>query len=426
MGLETKFPKERFEAAFLENRYRLTRYLAEGGFGAVFAANQEVMGHYVRQVAIKITKTTLITPEQAGDILADAIILARVIDEIQGSEAKRFLVRVYDMGVLKNFDQRGFIVMEFVAGRSLQDMMRVYPRMPKDMCLRYIRQICTGLSAMHNLEQPVIHRDLKPDNILLTKADEVRIVDFGLAARIERLYGYVAGAAGTEGYMSPETSIRGESNCASDVYSLGVMMYEMLTGEHPFKHLVPPPRLSEEEKRQWLFREKERNIPKAPSALNNTVGDLDGVILRCLRFRDYERYPNATELLKALDPLASNAKVSERERLFAEGVEAYERKQWLPAEQAFRKALELQPQPDDELQFKSRYHLALSLLEQQNEPPAIEQIHKAEDLNDEKCFLTTRQDRAKFYGRIAEICERNQSYLMARKYRNSEQKELSS
>jgi serine/threonine-protein kinase len=426
MGLETKFPKQRFEAVFLENRYRFTRYLAEGGFGAVFAANQEVMGHYVRQVAVKITKATSITPEQAGDILADAIILARVIDEIQGSEAKRFLVRVYDMGVLKNFEQRGFIVMEFVAGRSLQDMMRVYPRMPKDMCLRYIRQICTGLSAMHNLEQPVIHRDLKPDNILLTKSDEVRIVDFGLAARIERLYGYVPGAAGTEGYMSPETSIRSESNCASDVYSLGVMMYEMLTGEHPFKHLVAPPRLSEEEKRQWLFKEKERNIPKAPSALNNTVGDLDGVILRCLRFKDYERYPNATELLKALDPLAGNDKVSERERLFAAGLESYERKQWLPAEQAFRKALDLQPQPDDELQFKSRYHLALILLEQKNEPFAIEQIRKAEDLNDVKCFLTTRQERAKFYGRIAEICERNQSYLMARKYRNSEQKELSS
>ena len=422
MGLEEKFPKERFEQAFLENRYRLTRYLAEGGFGAVFAANQEVMGHYVRQVAVKITKTTSITPDQAGEILADAIILARVIDEIQSSDAKRFLVRVYDMGVLEQQQQRGFIVMEFVAGRTLHEMMDLYPRMPRDMCLRYIRQICTGLSALHSLEQPVIHRDLKPENILLTKSDEVRIVDFGLAARIERLYGYVEGAVGTEGYMSPETSIRHESNCASDVYSVGVIMYEMLTGEHPFKHLIPPPRLNEEQRRQWLFKEKERNSPRPPSALNNTVGDLDSVILRCLRFYDYERYPNATELLNALDQPVE--KISKRERLLTEGLELGKRQQWGQAERAFRTALELQPQPDDELQFKLRHSLALALLEQRNEPSAIEQIRRAEDLNEVKCFLTTKKQRADFYRSIADVCERNQNSLMALKYRNIEKREL--
>jgi len=421
MGLEGKFPKERFETAFLENRYRLTKYLAEGGFGAVFAANQEVMGHYVRQVAIKITKATFVTPNQAGEILADAIILARVIDEIQGSEAKRFLVRVYDMGVLKQHEQRGFIVMEFVSGRSLQYRMKHYPRMPKDMCLRYMRQICTGLSAMHSLEEPVIHRDLKPENVLLTKSDEVRIVDFGLAARIENLYGYVEGAAGTEGYMSPETSIRQESNCASDVYSLGVMMYEMLTGEHPFKHLIPPPRLSEEQRRQWLFKEKQRNSPKPPSRLNNTVGDLDSVIMRCLHFNDYERYPNATELLKALDQ--PDNKIPKRERLLTEGLELGKRKEWTQAEQAFRVALGFQPQPDDEVQFRLRHHLALALLEQRNEPSAIEQIRKAEDLNEVKCFLTTKKQRAEFYRSIAEICERNQNALMALKYQNLEKRE---
>ncbi len=424
MSLEGKFPKERFENAFLENRYRLTRYLAEGGFGAVFAADQEVMGHYVRQVAVKITKTTSITPDQAGEILADAIILARVMDEIQSSDAKRFLVRVYDMGILEQKEKRGFIVMEFVAGRTLHDAMRIYRRMPKDTCLRYIRQICTGLSALHSLEQPVIHRDLKPENILLTKSDEVRIVDFGLAARIERIYGYVEGAAGTEGYMSPETSIRHESNCASDVYSLGVMMYEMLTGEHPFKHLIPPPRLNEEQRRQWLFKEKERNSPPPPSLLNNTVGDLDTVIMRCLRFHDYERYPNAAELLKALDQPVD--KTSKRERLLAEGLELSKQKQWAQAERAFRTALESQPQPDDEVQFQLRQSLALALLEQRNEPSAIEQIRMAEDLNDMKCFLTTKKQRAEFYRSIADVCERNKNNLMALKYRNIEKRELSS
>jgi eukaryotic-like serine/threonine-protein kinase len=415
--------KEAFQGVLLENRYRLTNYLAEGGFGAVFRADQEVLGHFVRRVAVKITKATGITMTQAGEILADAMILARVIDEIQDSAAKVFLVRIYDMGVLAEHQRRGFIVMEYIQGMSLATKLEHFKRLPKDTCLRYIRQICTGLAAMHNLEQPVIHRDLKPDNVLLTDSDEVRIVDFGLAARIERMHGYVEGAAGTEGYMSPETSVRSESSCASDVYSVGVMMYEMLTGVHPFKHLIPPPRLNEEQERQWIFEEKSRNNPPQPSRLNNTVDEgLDSVVMRCLKFNDYERYPNAAELLKALDKKGPEPP---QKRLLAEGAELMQQKQWIQATGKFRKALEIQPQLKDETQFKLHYRLALALLEQRIWTDAIEQIRKAEDLDTIKCFLTTKKQRAEFYRAIAETCERNGHVVMARKYRNLEKQELS-
>lgn len=415
--------KETFEGKTLENRYRLTKYLAEGGFGAVFAADQEVLGHHVRQVAVKITKATGITAAQAGEILADAIILARVIDEIQDSQAKRFLVRVYDMGVLKGYERRGFIVMEFVSGISLATKMKRFKRMPEDMCLHYIRQICIGLAAMHNLEQPVIHRDLKPDNVLLTKADEVRIVDFGLAARIERIRGYVEGTAGTEGYMAPETSIRAESSCASDVYSIGVMMYEMLTDVHPFKHLIPPPRLSEEERRRWIFEHKRVNSPPPPSRYNNTISKkLDDITMRCIKFSDYERYPNATELLKAIEQPKEDD--SQRKHLLAKGLEFEQKQQWAQAEGAFYTALKIHPQPDDEVQFKLQYHLALVLLEQRSWSQAIKHIRKAKHLNEVKCFLTTRKQRAEFYHGIADACERNGNTLMAREYWNLRDREM--
>ena len=423
MGSTDKFPKDSFEGAYIENRYRLNKYLGEGGFGAVFLASQEVLGHKIRQVAIKITKTTEITASQAGDILKEAIILARVLDEIQDNEAKRYLVRIYDMGVLEQRMRRGFIVMEFVPGMSLRTKMEHFKRMPIDMCLRYTQQMCTSLAALHNLEEPVIHRDLKPDNVQLTMNDEVRILDFGLAARVERAFGYVEGAAGTEGYMSPETSIRQESSCASDVYSIGVMMYEMLTGNHPFAHLLPPPRYNEEQRREWIYREKERNVPKPPSALNNTVGNLDAVIMRCLEFKDYERYQNAAELLRDISNPTDTVSKPEREQLLEKGLQHEAYKRWAAAEKCYRSALSILPWLNDKVQFDLHHHLALVCIEQKKFPDAIGQIRQAEDLNEKKLFMTTKKQRAEFYGSIANACDRAQNEPMALKYRNLEKKE---
>jgi eukaryotic-like serine/threonine-protein kinase len=412
-----------FQGALVADRYRVTQFLGEGGFGAVFLAHHEVLGHHVRRVALKITKATGITAAQAGEVLGDAIMLARVIDEIEDGAAKRHLVRVYDMGVLKEHEHRGFIVMEYVSGSSLAEQMRLYQRLPEPTVVRYARQICTGLAAMHRLSPPVIHRDLKPDNVLLTHSDEVRIVDFGLAARIERACGYVEGAAGTDGYMAPETSILKVSNCASDVYSVGIMLYEMLTGVHPFAHLVPPPRLAEAQKREWICQQKQHNLPAPPSHRNNTIGPwLDRIVMRCLQYTEFQRYPSAAELLFDL-ARGSGGGDSTRERLCAEGRAAAEAQRWAEAETAFAKALALQPQRTDELMFRITYELALTLLELRKWAPAIERIRAAEDLDDLKHFLTSKRERAGFYAAIAEVCARQGNPLMAHKYHSRAQGE---
>lgn len=417
-----------FEGVLLENRYRIDEYLAEGGFGAVFRAEQQVLGIPMRRVAVKITKATNITAAATKEILADAIILAQVMDEISDSDSRRYLVPIYDVGILPaEFDRRAFIVMEFVSGKPLRTKIERYKRMSQETCLRYIRQICLGLTALHNLPSPVVHRDLKPENVLLTKTDEVRIVDFGLAARIERELGYVAGAAGTEGYMSPETSIRLQSSCASDVYSLGVMMYEMLSGGHPFAHLIPPPNYAESAVREWLFREKERNAPQSLRAVNNTVEPwLNDVVMKCLEFRDYQRYQTAGQLLAALDSPrdAGDGGLDVREGLLTRGKTLCAAQQWEAAETALAQGVRVLPLQQDKTQFELHYQLALALLEQNKQPDAVEQIRKAEDLNDTKCFLTTKRELAEFYRGIAEACEHRNIVYMAVKYRNLEKKTM--
>lgn len=416
--------REFFQGKIIENRYWLNRYIAEGSFGAVFLGEQRILGQYVRRVAVKITKATNITEGDARDIFADAIILAGVIDEIQDSDAKRYLVRVYDMGILEDYNRRGFIVMEYIDGSSLKERMGGFGdrlnRMPESMALRYIKQICTGLAAMHELRDPVIHRDLKPDNILLTKVDEVRIVDFGLAAKAR---GRVPGVAGTAAYMAPETMFYGESHCASDVYSVGVIFYEMVTGIHPFNHLVPPAHLSGKRRDEWLFREKQRNRPRLPSDHNNTISaNIEEVILRCLKFEPRERYQNARELLKEF---SGDEEDSHQQELYDRGMKAKESGQWAQAEESFRDVLNIHPLPEDQLQFDARRNLVIAIIEQKHWNNAIEEIRQMERLLKKRPdFCKSKKKRAELWTEIANAYQRNGHVLLSRKYNNMSKMEI--
>jgi serine/threonine protein kinase len=196
--------------------------------------------------------------------------------------------------------------MEYVQGTNLaQQFESFHYRVPANLLLKWMRQICCALKGLHTLVPPLIHRDLKPDNILLGIDLNVRVVDFGLAARL--MYkGYVPGSIGPIKYMAPET-IKGESVPASDVYTIGLVMYEGLTGQLPFAHLIPPVDLPQTMHGDWLYRQMSTICPSKPSSLNNTVTpQLDAVVLRCLKFKiggPDGRFSDAGELLKALDHL---------------------------------------------------------------------------------------------------------------------------
>lgn len=285
--------------------YLLRDRIGEGGFGAVFAAEQRMLGVRVRKVAVKLSRRDGMSEETAREQFADALVLAGAMDEMIDAEALRHLVPVYDAGVADDLDGRAYLAMELVNGRSLEAEFRAYPRgLPAPLLLRWAREICVALRGIHTLVPPLVHRDLKPSNVLLSRpGSTVRLVDFGLAGRlIDR--GYVPGVAGTHTYMAPET-LRGQSVPASDLYTVGLLLYEGLTRRHPFGHLVPPAGMPAELHRDWLYDARRDCLAEPPSAHNNAVTPaVDALVLRCLETAPGRRFRTAAELLEALDEVS--------------------------------------------------------------------------------------------------------------------------
>ncbi len=220
------------------NRYRITGVIGEGGMGVVYVGEQQ-MGSTVRKVAVKTLHPHL---------SKDASVLKRFHREC-GTVAQLEhpnTIKVYDFGSTP--DGTLYIAMEFVAGRPLSDVLLSEGKLSSDRVVQILRQICGALDEAHQLG--IVHRDLKPDNIILTpragEQDFVKVLDFGIAARTES-----ADAAheqkltqqgtvlGTPPYMSPEQFTGKPLDRRSDVYSLGVMAYEMLTGKLPFDAETP-------------------------------------------------------------------------------------------------------------------------------------------------------------------------------------------
>jgi serine/threonine-protein kinase len=219
-------------------RYRVTGVLGEGGMGIVYVGEQQ-MGSTVRKVAIKTLHSHL---------SKDPSVLARFHREC-GTVAQLEhpnTIKFYDFGATE--DGTLYIAMEFVKGEPLSDALQNGGAMPPDRVVRILRQVCGALDEAHALG--IIHRDLKPDNIVLAETagqtDFVKVLDFGIAARSESAdaqkeqkltqQGMVLG---TPPYMSPEQFTGKALDGRSDVYSLGVMAYEMLTGKLPFEADTP-------------------------------------------------------------------------------------------------------------------------------------------------------------------------------------------
>ncbi|GHJ42014.1 serine/threonine-protein kinase [Streptomyces sp. TS71-3] len=296
----------------LVGRYELTRWLGGGAFGGVFEGRQLILGQPVRRVACKLSRRTGMTEESAAEIFADALRLAEALDGMTDAEARRHLVHVYDGGVAPSMASRAYLVMEYVPGDStLATWFGSLQPVPANQMFGWAGQACLALRGLHSLDPPLLHRDIKPDNVLLGSDRMVRLIDFGLAARLLTT-GAVPGVAGTLQYMAPETS-QGRSVPASDLYSLGVLLYEGLTGGHPFEHLKPPRDLPESMHGDWLHGEKRLAVPVPPSRLTNTVGqEADEVVLRCLEFEPERRFQSAVELLAALDSLRDGTSAARR------------------------------------------------------------------------------------------------------------------
>jgi serine/threonine-protein kinase len=199
---------------------------------------------------------------------------------------------VYDIGEI---DGHHFLSMEYIDGEDLKVLLRRIGRLPKDKGVQIAQQLCSGLAAAH--DRSVLHRDLKPANIMIDGHGQVRITDFGLAKLAEE--GAEREVAGTPAYMAPEQLTRGEATIQSDLYALGLILYELFTGKAVHQSSSLPE----------LIKAHEESSPSQPSSLVEDMDPaVDRVILRCLAKKPQERPKSARAVAAALpggDPLAA-------------------------------------------------------------------------------------------------------------------------
>src|SRR5579859_3532696 len=266
----------------LAGRYRIIALLGRGGMGEVYRADDLTLG---QAVALKFL------PEEAS---RDEALLERFRNEVRIARRVSHpnVCRVYDVGEI---DGQTYFTMEYVDGEDLASLLRRIGRLPQDKAVEIARQLCAGLAAAH--AKGVLHRDLKPANIMLDGRGQVVITDFGLAGFSDEIRGAEV-RSGTPAYMSPEQLAGKEVTSRSDIYALGLVLYEVFTGKRAFA-----------EKTVGALPGVPDRTPSRPSSV---VKDLDPivekVILRCLETDPAARPANALAVAAALpggDPLAA-------------------------------------------------------------------------------------------------------------------------
>jgi serine/threonine protein kinase len=222
--------------SLIDDRYRIEDELGRGGFGAVYRAKQVVLGTDLRDVALKLFHEGAVGPDNLLEKMNDAISLIGVLNQIDDSTVRQHFIDVYDLGATRGEKPQAFVAMELVRGGSLQRRLHCFGKFNVEQTRDYLIQITRAIGFMHTLPKPVLHRDLKPDNLLLVRhdaGDVVKVADFGLAGAMDGALA-VGHAAGALEYMAPEGFDWDTAVPASDVYSIGLIAYEMLFGEHPF------------------------------------------------------------------------------------------------------------------------------------------------------------------------------------------------
>ena len=297
----------------LRDTYEVERFIGEGAFAEVYRVKHRFLG---RQ-ALKLFKRSGMSIEDIHQMLGEAILLSKI--------GHPNIVRVFDANVLETQDaQRGYFTMEHVPGGSLRKFWQSHgdALVPVATALDLIKQVCRGIAVAHAESPPIIHRDIKPDNILVGYEAEglrARVSDFGLAKSVNPLT-LLATTAGTVSFKPPEAFLekKGDS-CASDVWAIGSTLYMLLTDRLP------------DGPRQPGAGSPESKLV-APSQSNPDVdARLDAIIAKTLQKAPAQRYQNARELLTALEewkptyaagPVRKKLQSSEPSKFSIEGAEA--------------------------------------------------------------------------------------------------------
>jgi len=277
----------------IDDRYTVEGVLGEGGMGLVYRGRHAVLG---RPVAVKVLRR---------EVSKDEVLVARFMREAQSASAigNEHIVDILDFGRLP--DGSTYFVMEYLDGRDLRDAIQDEAPMPVPTALHIAKQLCRALAAAH--AQGIVHRDIKPENIFLVARPGalpfVKVLDFGVAkagsSAMMRLT-KTGHLLGTPLYMSPEQCAGAVVDQRTDIYAIGVVLYEMLSG-------MPP--LNDESVVRLLYKQlHEQPIPL--SALDPPVPvppELEALVMRCLAKRASERYQTAEEVLARLEEVDPHA-----------------------------------------------------------------------------------------------------------------------
>ncbi|MEA2769039.1 MAG: eukaryotic-like serine/threonine-protein kinase [Acetobacteraceae bacterium] len=259
-------------------KYQIRGVLGRGAMGTVYDGWDPAIG---RRVAIKTVR--MLDNDDAEAVEG----LARFKNEAQaaGRLTHPNIVGVYDYG---ESDETAYIVMEFVEGQSLKERLDAKDRFPVSETVWIMEQVLAGLQFSHG--KGVIHRDVKPGNVMMTRDGQVKLADFGIA-RIESSVMTQAGTIlGTPAYMSPEQLMAQAVDARSDIYSSGVLLYQLLTGERPFEGGLTA-----------VIHKALNTTPPRPSEISVTApASLDAVVARAMARRPDERYPNAASFARAM------------------------------------------------------------------------------------------------------------------------------
>jgi serine/threonine protein kinase/Tfp pilus assembly protein PilF len=257
-------------------RYEVLEELGKGGMGEVYKVKDKKLDE---EMALKVLK-----PE----IAADKDIIERFKNELKFARkiAHRNVCKMYD---LNEEEESPYITMEYVKGEDLKSFIRRKGKLKEEESIAIAKQICEGLAEAHELG--VVHRDLKPQNIMIDEKNNAKVMDFGIARSVEAPGITQSGVMiGTPDYMSPEQA-EGEADQRSDIYALGVILYEMVTGSVPFKG----------DTAFSVALKHKSQLPKEPKKLNPEVSDdISRLILICMEKDRERRYQRAEELLADL------------------------------------------------------------------------------------------------------------------------------
>ena len=294
--------EEKYVGTVINDRYKVLKLVGSGGMGSVYLAEHEILR---KKVAIKILHYEQSKRKDTVERFKREAIAASNIGQDN-------IVDVTDFGYTE--EGNAYFVMEYVEGRSLADVMKEKHIFPLEFVVSVASQIAFALYSAHG--KGIIHRDLKPENILLATKDNVypfvKIVDFGISKILqdefspeERFRTLTKSGAifGTPEYMSPEQAAGESVEPASDIYSLGVIMYEMLTGRLPFF----------DDNYMKILHKHQYEFPELPSDINPDIQpDVNAIIMKCLEKKPFNRYGTMLLLVNDLKNIYVKYKLEEK------------------------------------------------------------------------------------------------------------------